>query len=268
MSKGFLWFCQNSGDVDYVKCSIALAQSIKKFNRENTVCVITDEQSQFEHPSVDIVKVLSTDDSESHTIKWANEHKAARLSPFTHTIKLESDMLWTQNTDWWWHYLAQHNMIFSIDCRNYKDETVKDTVYRRLFVKNNLPNLYNGMTYFRRSAEAIGFYQICEQLTRNWAYVRDNLLINCHDAYPSTDVIYALAYRIVDPTNERLINYDWFKFIHHKSAIHGLNHITDYDAYLNPVLTDGAVFLGGRRLDRVWHYVNKNTVEELHARIF
>ena len=29
MSKGFLWFCQNTDKVDYVKCSIELAISIK-----------------------------------------------------------------------------------------------------------------------------------------------------------------------------------------------------------------------------------------------
>ena len=31
MSKGFLWFCQNTDKVDYVKCSIELAKSIKKY---------------------------------------------------------------------------------------------------------------------------------------------------------------------------------------------------------------------------------------------
>ena len=266
MSKGFVWFCQNSKDVDYVKCSIALAESIKKYNRENTICVITDSHSHFQHPSVDIVRVLNTDDSENHDIKWANEHKAAKLSPFTHTIKLESDMLWTQNTDWWWNHLCQHNLVFSIDCRNYKDEIIKDTTYRKLFVRNNLPNLYNGMTYFRRSKEAFKFFEICEQLTHNWESVRDTMLINCHDDYPSTDVIYAMAYRIMDPTNEQLIDYDWFKFIHHKPAIHGLDHITDYDSYLNPIKMGDDIFLGARRLDRVWHYVNKTTVEDLNAR--
>ena len=30
MSKGFLWFCQNTDKVDYVKCSIELAKSIDK----------------------------------------------------------------------------------------------------------------------------------------------------------------------------------------------------------------------------------------------
>jgi len=35
MSKGFLWFAQNNDTTDYVKCSIALAKSIKQHNKEN-----------------------------------------------------------------------------------------------------------------------------------------------------------------------------------------------------------------------------------------
>ena len=268
MSRGFLWFCQNSSSVDYVECSRALAQSIKKHNRENTICVITDEHSRFQDPNVDVIKVLKNDDSDTHSIKWANEHKAFQQSPFTHTIKLESDMLWTQNTDWWWNYLGQHDLVFSVDVRDYRDRVIKDTTYRKLFLKNNLPNIYNGLTYFRRSQRALKFYNICGTLTLNWQYVRDNFLINCHDEYPSTDVIYALAYRILDPACQQLIDYEWFKFVHHKPAVHGLDHVSNYDDYLLPLRVGDSIMLGAHRLDRVWHYVNKKTVEDLDARIF
>ncbi len=70
------------------------------------------------------------------------------LSPFTHTIKLEADMLWTQNTDWWWYHLWQHDLVFSVNCFDYKKNVVKDTFYRKLFVRNNLPNIYNGLSVF------------------------------------------------------------------------------------------------------------------------
>ena len=48
MSKGFLWFCQNNDKTDYVRCSVKLAESIKKHNNENKICVVTDEKSKFE----------------------------------------------------------------------------------------------------------------------------------------------------------------------------------------------------------------------------
>ena len=59
MSKGFLWFCQNTDKVDYVKCSIELAKSIKKFNKENNICVVTDKT--FESEYIDVVKVMNAD---------------------------------------------------------------------------------------------------------------------------------------------------------------------------------------------------------------
>ena len=117
MSKGFVWFAQNNDKTDYVKLSIKLARSIKRFNKQNKICVITDEKSKFENKAIDIVKILKQDDSAEHKTKWANECKAFNLTPFTHTIKLESDMLWTINTDWWWYHLWQNDLVFSVDCK-------------------------------------------------------------------------------------------------------------------------------------------------------
>ena len=91
MSKGFLWFAQNNNNTDYVQLSIKLAQSIKRWNNQNKICVVTDSESKFESEYVDVVKVLKKDDSETHDVKWANEYKAFSVTPFTHTIKLESD---------------------------------------------------------------------------------------------------------------------------------------------------------------------------------
>jgi hypothetical protein len=262
MSKGFLWFAQNNDTTDYVRCSIELAKSIKQHNKENAICVVTDEKSKFESEYVDVVKIMNTDESADHKIKWANEYKAFQLSPFTHTIKLESDMLWTTNTDWWWNYLWQHDLVFSVDCRDYRDNVVKDKTYRQLFVKNQLPNIYNGLMYFRKSTQAQKFYEIAKYIVKNWQEVRSKMLIACHDTYPSTDVVFALAYRIMDTTMQHLIDYEWFKFIHHKPAIHNLNGVKDHNQYLYPNKSGDALYLGETRVSRVWHYHDK----ELHVR--
>ena len=112
--------------------------------------MITDEKSKFENEYVDLVKVLKQDESADHEVKWANEYKAFSITPFTHTIKLESDLLWTINTDWWWHHLGQHDLVFSVNCFDYRSNVVKDTIYRKLFTRNQLPNIYNGLMYFRK----------------------------------------------------------------------------------------------------------------------
>ena len=257
MSKGFLWFAQNNDKTDYVELSIKLANSIKRFNKQNHVCVITDAKSKFENKAIDMVKVLKQDDCAEHKTKWANEWKAFDMSPFTHTIKLEADMLWTTNTDWWWYHLWQNDLVFSVDCKNYRDQTIKDTTYRQIFIKNQLPNIYNGLMYFRKSKQAQKFFKFAKYITDNWTKVKTTMLINCHDKYPSTDVVFALAYRMLDPTNTKLIDYEWFKFIHHKPAIHNLTNVRDHNQYLYPNKTGDAVYLGERRLSRVWHYFDK-----------
>jgi hypothetical protein len=263
MSRGFLWFAQNNSNTDYVELSITLAKSIKRWNRQNKVCVITDQRSKFENEAVDIVKVLVNDDSEQHEIKWANEYKAFDMTPFTHTIKLEADMLWAGNTDWWWYHLWQHDLVFSVNCFDYRDNVVKQTPYRKLFQRNHLPNIYNGLMYFRRSKKAQQFYNMVRDIVNNWNDVKTNMLIDCHDQYPSTDVVFALAYRIMDPTSEGLIDYDWFKFIHHKPGVNNTMRAKDQNEYLYPNRSGDAVYIGETRVSRVWHYHDK----ELHARI-
>ena len=84
------------------------------------------------------------------------------------------------------------------------------------------------------------------------------MLINCHDPYPSTDVVYALAYRMIDPVDQYLINYEWFKFLHHKPAVNNLQHTKDQNEYLYPNQTGENIYLGDKRLSRVWHYNKKD----------
>lgn len=257
MSKGFLWFAQNNDKTDYVELSIRLAKSIKHHNKDNSICVITDEASKFQNEAVDVVKVLAKDSSANHGKKWANEHKAFYMTPFTHTIKLESDMLWTTNTDWWWYHLWQHDLVFSVDCRNYKDQVVKHTPYRNLFLRNCLPNIYNGLMYFRKSTRAKKFFDIARHITEHWQDVKTKLLVNCHDEYPSTDVVFALAQRMIDPENKKLIDYEWFKFLHHKPAVNGLDRMKSQDNYLYPNKSQDRLYLGERRVTRPWHYFDK-----------
>lgn len=267
MSKGFLWFCQNNSTTDYTELSIALAKSIKQQNKDNNICVVVDKDSHFKSKYVDEVKILDSDHSHGHGIKWANEFKAFATTPFTHTIKLEADMLWTQNTDWWWEHLCQHDMVFSIDCFDYKSNIVKDVYYRKLFIRNHLPNVYNGLTYFRKSKIAKKFYDLCKVITLNWETVRDSILIDCHDQFPSTDVVYGLAQRISDPIGKNLIDYPWFKFIHNKEKIQKPG-VRDIDEYLFPLKVDNKLFVGSQRINRVWHYHNKKMLEVLNERIF
>ena len=155
MDKGYVWFALNNSTTDYIELSRELAKSIKKFNKHNKVCVITDKPVKDE--LFDFVKVLKQDDSADQEWKLNNEYKVFHYTPFTHTIKLTADMLFTQNTDWWWNYLWQHDQVFSYHCRNYQDVIIKNSFYRTLFARNDLPDVYDGLHYFRKSKKAKQF---------------------------------------------------------------------------------------------------------------
>ena len=266
MDKGFVWFAQNNSTTNYIELSEILAKSIKDVNKHNKVCVITDKPVESE--LFDYVKVLKKDDSADQEWKLNNEYKVFALTPFTHTIKLEADMLFTHNTDWWWNYLWQHDQVFSYHCRNYKDDVIKNSFYRKLFSRNSLPDVYNGLHYFRRSIKAKQFYDLCETIIKDWNTVKEKVLINCHDQQPTTDVVYALANKIQDPLQIDKIDFDWFKFMHNKQHINKITHKFMNDNYLNPIKVGSKLYMGGYRQQRIVHYHNKKLIGELDGRSY
>lgn len=259
MTRGFVWFALNNSKTDYIELSRKLARSIKKYNRHNKICIFTNKPVYDE--LFDYVHVLKQDDSANEEWKLSNEYKAFRLSPFTHTIKLEADMIFTQNTDWWWHHLWQHDQVFAYHCRNYQDALVKNSRYRSLFARNDLPDIYSGLTYFRKSIRAKQFYDICETITHDWETCRNKILINCHDQQPTTDVVYALAKKIQDPLELQKIYFEWFNFMHNKQKINNVNF--ENDEYLYPMSKNGKIYIGGYPQDRIVHYHNKELAEVL-----
>ena len=266
MDRGYVWFALNNSTTDYVELSRELAKSIKKFNKHNKVCVITDKPVK--DGLFDFVKVLKQDDSADQEWKLNNEYKVFHYTPFTHTIKLTADMLFTQNTDWWWNYLWQHDQVFSYHCRNYQDEVIKHSFYRKLFARNDLPDVYDGLHYFRKSTKAKHFYDLCETITKNWKQVKETVLVDCHDEQPTTDVVYALANKIQDPLQQDKVEYEWFKFMHNKQHINKIGKRFENDNYLNSMKIGNKLYMGGHRQQRIVHYHNKKMIGELSERTF
>jgi hypothetical protein len=177
-------------------------------------------------------------------------------------------MLLTSSIDWWWNYLCQHDLVLSKDCFDFRGNVVKDVAYRQLFESNKLPNVYNALTYFRKSQWATEFYKYCELVTNNWSAIKEHCLTACDTEFPNTDEIYALAYKMLDPLDEKFVEYDWFKFTHNKNLINGIRHSVDNQQYLYPMEMNDRLYVGAYRQQGVWHYHNKKTMEEIDARIF
>jgi hypothetical protein len=186
--QGYVVVAINSPQVDYVRCATMLAQSLRQFHSSARVCLITDQtvvDSVFDH-----VQVVTP-----HADPYANDYSAFKLSPFRETIKLEADMLIASPIDHWWTMLQHRDVVISTGCRDWKDQVSTARNYRAVFDHNNLPDVYNAITYWRLSPTAKEFFDLTKEIFNNWTEFRQ--LIKFSPDTPDTDLVYAMATEIM-----------------------------------------------------------------------
>jgi len=221
--QGFLTVAQNS-DVDYLRLAYTQAMSIKLIMPGSEYAVIVDKDTEQQITAqqrmiFDYIIVLDQDTAINSTWKLSNEWQVFYLTPFKETIKLESDLIFTRSIAHWWTTFRLKNIVLSQGCRDYLQNISPCREYRRLFDDNELPDVYNGLMYFRYSPDAAEFFWWAKEIFENWNYVRDNLLLNCRDDDPTTDVVYALAAKLIGVERCTLPGIDYINFVHMKSAV-------------------------------------------------
>lgn len=221
--QGFMTIAQNTADVDYLRLAYVQAMSIKLTMPGSLYAVAVDkntlEQVTEQHRKVfDYVITIENDLAQDETWKLSNEWQAFYLTPFKETIKLESDIVFTRSIAHWWTAFRLKNVVLSTGCRDYKQELSNSREYRKLFDDNELPDTYNGLMYFRYTREATQFFTLAEQIFKNWAHLRDNVLLNCRDDNPTTDVVYALTAKLIG-VEDCTLSMDFINFVHMKPAI-------------------------------------------------
>ena len=236
--QGFVTFAQNTNDVDYLELAYLQALNIKSTQKENKYAVIVDNATKEKlnenhYRAFDYIIDIPTDYNDpTSTRKFANEWQVFRLTPFKETIKLESDLLFTRSIDHWWTAFRLKNICLSHGCKNYLGINSTVRKYRELFDSNNLPDVYNGLMYFRYSQEAKTFFNAARYIQHEWHYVKAGLK-KCIEDEPSTDVLYALAAIMVGEETCTMPSMDFLNFIHMKPAINGLIENTKFtDAFV------------------------------------
>lgn len=225
--KGFLTIAQNS-TVDYLRLAYVQAMSIKLTMPGSLYAVIVDkltnEHIQDKHRKVfDYVIVLDEDHAEHNEWKLANEWQTFYLTPFKETIKLESDLIFTRDINHWWNTFRLRNIVLSQGCRDYLQRPTGGRAYRQLFDDNELPDVYNGLMYFRYSQESATFFNHARLIFKNWDFIKDNVLKNCREDLPSTDVVFALAAKLLGEELCTLPGIDFINFTHMKPLINGFS---------------------------------------------
>ena len=187
--QGYVIVAVNTDAVDYISCAKRLSQSIKQWNPAAKVCLVTN--AEYTDSAFDYVRLLPIVESNP----YAYDPYIFRLSPFRETIKLEADMIVASSIDHWWDLFRHRDVVVSLGCRDYYDIASSVRHYRKTFVENALPDVYNAITYWRRSNTAKEFFQTVHAIFQNWTEFKE--LIKFPDELPSTDLVYAMAVEII-----------------------------------------------------------------------
>lgn len=209
MNRGFVIMAQNTEDTDYVSCAKQLEQSIKRLMPNESVTIITSDML----PEGDLAP-----DS-----KWKliNDYQVYEASPYEYTIKLEADMVITSDISYWWDILQERDVVVSSNVRNFKGEVSNNMFYRKFIVDNKLPNVYNAMTYFKKSPVAEDFFNTVRNIFQNWEQYKK--ILKCDpDEIATTDWVYSIACHLLGVENTTLPTFTEMTMTHMKRHINGL----------------------------------------------
>ena len=189
--RGYLIPAIDTDTVDYLSCAIQLARSIRQWHPNANISVLSIKRCS--DPVFDHVIPLPFGDLGG----YANDWQVFHASPYRQTIKLEADMLCASSIDHWWTLFEQRDVVVSQGARTFYDNPAESRYYRKIFDQNNLPDVYNAITYWRLSIVAKEFFELVKQIFEQWNEYKT--LLKFPDEMPTTDVVYAIAAVIMGP---------------------------------------------------------------------
>lgn len=208
MTKGFVIMAQNTEKTDYVKCAKALELSIKKVMPHANVTIITTDMLPY------------GDQAPDSDWKLINDWQVYEASPYDETIKLEADMFIPRSIEHWFDIMSINDVTICTKIRNYKGEISNVRAYRKFIDDNNLPDVYNAITYFKKSDTAEQFYKIVRDVFENWEEYKATLICNITEK-ATTDWVYAIASHIIGVEKTTLPNFNELSMTHMKQFIAG-----------------------------------------------
>lgn len=209
--RGYLIPAIDTESVDYLSCAIKLARSIRQWHPAANISVMSVKRCS--DPVFDHVIPLPFGDQGG----YANDWQCFAASPYRETIKLEADMFCASPIDHWWPLLEHRDVVVSQGCRDFYDNTGRSRYYRKIFDNNNLPDVYNAVTYWRVSQTAKEFFNLVRNIFENWNEYKT--LLKFTDEYPTTDVVYGMAAVIMGPERVTLPSTLGPSIVHMKSRM-------------------------------------------------
>ena len=232
--QGFLTLAINSPEVNYLELAYLQALNVKATQTHNSYAVIvdrlTEELIEERHRRVfDYIIPVNYDAVNPFSI----EVSVFNSTPFKETIKLESDLLFTRSIDHWWTAFRLKDVCLSTGALTYLSIPGMVRKYRQLFDDNNLPDVYNGLMYFRYSQTAADFFRAAAMIFDHWDEVSCNF--KQMNQLPTTDVVYSIATLMMGKEAVTMPSMDFLNFVHMKS---GFNGWSDSRSWLETVVNE------------------------------
>jgi hypothetical protein len=212
--RGYLIPAIDTDSVDYLSCAVKLARSIRHWHPDANISVLSIKHCS--DPVFDHVIPLPYGDLGG----YANDWQVIHASPYRQTIKLEADMIVAGPVDHWWTLFELRDVVVSQGARTFYNEPAESRYYRKCFDANNLPDVYNAITYWRLSKTAQEFFKLVKQIFENWVEFRR--LLKFAEEIPSTDLVYAVAAQIIGPDRITLPRELGPSIVHMKQHINSL----------------------------------------------
>jgi len=217
MNKGFVILAQNTTTTNYVECAETLAISLKKVMPNVSVSIITNDVANFNYFD-NIIPLPYNDLAPDSDWKLINDWQVYEASPYEYTIKLEADMYIPSDIEFWFDILHQRDICVCNTIRDFKGQVSDVLVYRKFIIDNQLPNVYNAITYFKKSDNAKLFFSIVRDVFENWERYTNTLICN-KDELATTDWAYSIACHIMGEEITTIPNLPQFSMVHMKQWI-------------------------------------------------
>ena len=266
MMPNFTLLAENKNH-DYVKQAYLAACSIKKFNPNAKVCLITNDEVSDKQKNVfdDIVEIPWYDKTES---RFSAEHrwKVYHATPYEKTIVLDTDVLVLENIEHWWKFLQKKHLYFTTNIKTYRGKQYSTNYYRQSFKTHNLPDIYCAFYYFEKCNESHEFFKLLELVMNNWEMFYGQFAGGKYfQKFPSMDVSCAIVVKMLNIQKQVTSSTSFPTLTHMK--LHGQDWWdlktetwqTKVGVYAD---NNDNLFIGNYRQSGVFHYTEKDFVTD------
>lgn len=270
MNFGYLIFVAEHETIPYDRLAYALALSIKATQKPgyDKVALVIDKP--------EVIENFNSPWVFDEIIEWKQESGwdgrswMDKLSPWEHTVCLDSDMLFFRDYSHWIDYFIENSELYIANkAYTYRGQEITNDFYRKAFTHNELPNLYSFYTFFKKDSELVdNFFNLARFIIKNPNEFSNSFMTYYKPNTVGTDESFALSAKILEVEDDIAYTLDFPKVVHLKGQIQNFpwpaelasDHVGFYlDSTAN-------LKIGNYQQDNIVHYVEKDkiTLETIH----